>query len=101
MKIESGDGTLLYAALFRPKGFGDSDETPVIISVSPYEGSGGAFFFSTPDQLLSDGEPGPGGLASNGRIFERGYSLVVVNLRGYGGSGGCCPTRTARRTTGR
>lgn len=87
--IPSEDGTPLYTRVFRPRGFGDGDPTPVILTVTPYGGSGGAFFSSTPDRLFNQNAPGPGSLATEGRIFERGYSWVVVNLRGYGGSGGC------------
>lgn len=88
--ITSADGTRLHTRYYRPAGATDADRTPVLLTVSPYEGSGGAFFFGlTNPTTVVTGAGGPPGLARSGQAFARGYSVVVVSLRGYGGSEGC------------
>ena len=82
--ITSGDGTQLQAFVYRPRG--TARPTPVILSVTPYAGTGG----NTVDQnydLFGDPRPAPGDFATT--MLAKGYSYVVVSLRGYGGSGGC------------
>jgi predicted acyl esterase len=88
--ITSPDGTKLRTWVYRPAGLNETDKTPVILQVTPYAGSGGAFGVPPDLESLVNTEipPGPGFPAS-AQIFARGYSLVVVELRGYGGSGGC------------
>ena len=86
--IESGDGTMLHADILRPKGLDKNDKTPVILSIGPYFGSGtGAYPVPTPT------ENGPimrfPELFTDGKIMERGYTWVQVDLRGFGGSQGC------------
>ena len=94
-RIDSTDGVSLYADILRPKGLPDNFKTPVILSIGPY--------------FNHSGQLGPLGLAQevpydpitggpsdrfydfiNGaKVFERGYTWVQVDLRGFGGSNGC------------
>jgi predicted acyl esterase len=82
----SGDGTLLHADVLRPKGLPAGAKTPVIVTVSPYTNHSG-------QPLTPDLEGGPSSrfydLLDQGRVFERGYTYVYVDLRGTGGSRGC------------
>ena len=82
----SGDGTRLHADVIRPKGAG---KTPVILAIGPYfahGGSQGAIDYDptreAPNERFKD-------LWDEGRIFERGYTMVQVDLRGFGASEGC------------
>lgn len=86
--FDSGDGiTKLHADVLRPKGLGEKVKTPVILTVSPYLNHSG----STSD--YSPGATGPSerfyDFLDLTRILERGYTYVMVDLPGYGGSGGC------------
>jgi len=93
--IDSTDGVKLYADILRPKGLPETTKTPVILSIGPY--------------FNHSGQLGPLGLAQNApydpisggpserfydfingaKVFERGYTWVQVDLRGFGGSNGC------------
>ena len=86
--IESGDGTMLHADILRPKGLSAKAKTPVILSIGPYYGSGAGSF-----PVVNPTEAGPimrfPELFTEGKIMERGYTWVQVDLRGFGGSQGC------------
>jgi uncharacterized protein len=80
----SVDGiTTLHADVLRPKGLGEKDKTPVILTVSPY--------FNHAD--ADDGTGGPSDrfydFLEVSDIIDRGYTYVMVDLPGFGGSGGC------------
>lgn len=85
--LEMPDGTVLHADVLRPAGLPDTARTPVVLTVSPYTShSGGA---SAPD---------PGGVPPSERFYDfldltdaldEGYTYVMVDLPGTGGSGGC------------
>jgi predicted acyl esterase len=85
----SGDGTVLHADVLRPKGLPADARTPVLLTVSPYTNHAA--------QQGIDYDPsaqGPSGrflkdFAIPAKIFERGYTYVIVDLRGNGGSAGC------------
>ena len=82
----SEDGiTTLHADVLRPKGLDDDDKTPVILTVSPY--------FNHADSAASSGPAGPSDrfydFLEVSDIIERGYTYVMVDLPGFGGSGGC------------
>ena len=84
----SGDGTMLHADIIRPKGYTNKDKTPVILSIGPYFGTGsGSFPVPTPQRV------GPINrfpeVFTEGKILQRGYTWVQVDLRGHGGSDGC------------
>jgi predicted acyl esterase len=84
--IPAGDVTL-HADVFRPKGLADSVKTPVILSIGPYFGHGGQ---STPNGSEAD-YPSTrfNDMIGGGKVFERGYTVMYVDLRGFGGSTGC------------
>ncbi len=84
----SSDGiTRLHADVLRPKGVPATTKTPVILTVSPYTNHNG----STTDV-------DPTGSGPNPRFYDfldlsgalsKGYTYVMVDLPGFGGSGGC------------
>jgi len=88
--ITSGDGvTLLHADVLRPKGA--SGKVPVILSIGPY-------FNHTGQTGPTDAEYDPTATGPNtrfadmyteGKIFQKGYAFVMVDLRGFGASTGC------------
>ena len=74
----SGDGTQLHAEVLRPAHLPADAKTPVILTVSPYTiHSGGG-----PSDRFYD-------FLAVTKAIERGYTYVMVDLRGFGGSGGC------------
>ena len=78
--FESEDGTELYGQLFRPAGYEDKDKTPVVVVITPYQ----SFLNLSTRPTLLYGE-----LDSGMHLFEKGYSILQVSLRGYGHSEGC------------
>jgi uncharacterized protein len=84
--LYSGDGTRLHADVLRPEGLPADARTPVILTVSPYTNHSG-------QPLTPDLEGGPSSrfydFLEQARVFERGYTYVMVDLRGTGGSAGC------------
>src|SRR5580765_8562274 len=87
--ITAGDGvTQLHADILRPKGLAANVKTPVVLTVSPYTNHAG--------QTALDYDPSASGPSS--RFFDmldvtglltKGYTYVMVDLPGEGGSGGC------------
>ena len=84
----SSDGiNRLHADVLRPKGLGLDVATPVIMTVSPYTNHSGT---TSPTDLTGTG-PSPrfyDFLDLSGAL-EKGYTYVMVDLPGDGGSGGC------------
>ncbi|CAB4733520.1 MAG: CocE/NonD family hydrolase [Actinobacteria bacterium] len=86
--IPAGDGiSTLHADILRPAGIADDVKTPVILTVSPYTSHSGetAPFDPTaegPSERFYDFLDLTGAL-------ERGYTYVMVDLPGFGGSGSC------------
>lgn len=84
----AGDGiTQLHADILRPKGLTADVKTPVILTVSPYTSHNG----QTTDTDLTGTGPSPrffDFLDVTG-VLRRGYTYVMVDLPGFGGSGGC------------
>jgi predicted acyl esterase len=80
----SADGiTTLHADILRPKGLSDSARMPVVMTVSPYTGHGFDSQTATgPNHRFYD-------FLDQSRILSRGYTYVIVDLPGFGGSGGC------------
>jgi hypothetical protein len=74
----SGDGTQLHADVLRPAHLPKDARTPVIVTVSPYT-------------IHADGKPSDRfyDFLSLTKVIERGYTYVIVDLRGFGGSAGC------------
>jgi hypothetical protein len=93
--IDSTDGVKLYADVFRPKGLPENAKTPVILSIGPYFNHSGQL---GPLGLAQDSpyDPLTGGpsdrfydFINGAKVFERGYTWIQVDLRGFGGSNGC------------
>ena len=74
--LDTPDGERLHTDILRPEGLTDADKTPVILVASPYIGDVG------PSNRFND-------FFEGAKVFERGYSVVMVSLRGTGGSSGC------------
>ena len=76
----------LHADVLRPTGLRKGTRTPVIISVGPYFSHAGQTGVETdqtgPSQRFED-------LITGAKLMDRGYTVVLVDLRGYGGSTGC------------
>jgi len=80
--VTTPDGESLHVDVMRPVGLTDADKTPVILVVSPYLGMTGLQEAPGPSNRFND-------FFEGARVFERGYSVVMVSLRGTGGSSGC------------
>jgi pimeloyl-ACP methyl ester carboxylesterase len=94
--IKSGDGTMLHADILRPKGLPKDAKTPVILSIGPYFNHSGQTGPAGPAEgtdFTPTGEPKPSDrfydFVKGAKILDRGYTFVMVDLRGFGGSGGC------------
>ena len=76
----------LHADVLRPTGLAKGSRTPVILSVGPYFSHAGQTGVETdqtgPSQRFAD-------LITGAKLMDRGYTVVLVDLRGYGGSTGC------------
>src|SRR4051794_5108276 len=89
------DGTQLHAAILRPTGLKDTDRTPVIMTVSVYDNSSGELGPAGEAEGASYDPVGPtNGATANymdilPRMMQEGYTYVIVDLRGTGGSTGC------------
>lgn len=83
----STGGVELHADVLRPKNLAADAKTPVILSVGPY--------FSHAGQTGNEGrkQAGPSSrfndLIAGAKLMDRGYTVVLVDLRGFGGSTGC------------
>jgi len=86
--LPSSDGiTTLHADVLRPKGLALDVETPVILTVSPYTNHSGT---TSPNDLNGVG-PSPrfyDFLDLSGAL-QQGYTYVMIDLPGDGGSAGC------------
>ena len=89
--IPSTDGVQLHADVLRPAGLSDTDRTPVILSIGPYFSHSGQIPLQEDWPFLRLAGPSDRFLefAEGADIFNKGYTYVMVDLRGYGGSSGC------------
>ena len=93
--IPSSGGVKLHADILRPEGV--TGPTPVILSIGPYFNHAGQTGAAGPIQGTPYDPVGPStgpsdrfhDLVVGGRLMERGYTFVTVDLRGFGGSTGC------------
>ncbi len=95
----SSDGiTKLHADVLRPKGMPADERTPVILTVSPYTNHSGA---TSPTDLSGTG-PSPRfyDFLNLSGALQKGYTYVMVDLPGDGGSGGCNDWGGAREQAG-
>jgi predicted acyl esterase len=87
--FRSSDGANLHADVLRPSGLPANAKTPVVLTVSPYTNH--ASQTGVPDYNSS--ATGPSArffdFLTQAKLFDRGYTYVMVDLPGTGGSGGC------------
>jgi predicted acyl esterase len=79
---------LLHADVIRKQGVPADERQPVILAIGPY--------FAHIGQSVEDADPLRSGpnvyyteLLREGKPFDRGYTVVQVDLRGFGASEGC------------
>ncbi|HEX8204652.1 MAG TPA: CocE/NonD family hydrolase [Solirubrobacteraceae bacterium] len=84
--LPSTDGTVLHADVLRPAHLSPTTKTPVILTVSPYTNHGGD---TTPDPTKSGPSHRFYDFLEHTQAIQRGYTYVIVDLRGTGGSAGC------------
>src|ERR1041385_6318494 len=95
--IASSDGVTLHADVLRPKGATDADKTPVILSIGPYFNHSGQTGPAGPAEGTNYDPVGPNAgpserfqdFVEGSGLLKKGYSFVMVDLRGFGGSNGC------------
>jgi putative CocE/NonD family hydrolase len=96
--IKAPDGTQLHADVLRPAGDKDTDKTPVIVSIGPYFNHSGQTGPAGPVENSSYTPVGTDGIGPSDRfedfvvgagLMKHGYTYVMVDLRGFGGSTGC------------
>lgn len=82
----SFDGTRLHADILRPKHLPADAETPVILTASPYTNH-----LAEATTLKPQGGPSNRfyDFLSESGALRQGYTYVMVDLRGFGGSAGC------------
>jgi predicted acyl esterase len=86
----SSDGrTKLHADVLRPKGMAPDEKTPVILTVSPYTNHAGATSPSAADMQATGPSPRFYDFLDLSGALTKGYTYVMVDLPGDGGSGGC------------
>ena len=92
----AGDATL-HADILRPKGSKNSDKTPVILSIGPYFNHSGQTGPAGPAENTQYDPVGPNAgpserfqdFVEGSGLLKKGYTFVMVDLRGFGGSNGC------------
>ncbi|HEX8087156.1 MAG TPA: CocE/NonD family hydrolase [Solirubrobacteraceae bacterium] len=82
----SDGGPTLHADIMRPEGMADDVKTPVIMVVSPYTNHSGGPLDPDPAERPSSRF---NDFVEEAKLMERGYTYVIVDLRGTGGSDGC------------
>src|SRR4051812_26131141 len=93
--IPSSDGVTLHADVLRPKGA--TAKTPVIISIGPYFNHSGQTGPAGPAEGTNYDPVGPNAgpserfqdFVEGSGLLKKGYSFVMIDLRGFGGSNGC------------
>ena len=95
--IASSDGVTLHADVLRPKGATNADKTPVVVSIGPYFNHSGQTGPAGPAEGTQYDPVGPNAgpserfqdFVEGSGLLRKGYSFVMVDLRGFGGSNGC------------
>jgi uncharacterized protein len=95
--ISSSDGVTLHADVLRPKGATPADRTPVVLSIGPYFNHSGQTGPAGPAEGTQYDPVGPDAgpserfqdFVEGSGLLKKGYSFVMVDLRGFGGSNGC------------
>src|SRR3954468_4593739 len=92
----AGDATL-HADVLRPKGYTNADKTPVILSIGPYFNHSGQTGPVGPAEGTNYDPVGPNAgpserfqdFVEGSGLLKKGYTFVMADLRGFGGSNGC------------
>jgi len=92
----AGDATL-HADVLRPKGYTNATKTPVILSIGPYFNHSGQTGPAGPAEGTNYDPVGPNAgpserfqdFVEGSGLLKKGYTYVMVDLRGFGGSNGC------------
>jgi predicted acyl esterase len=95
--IPSTNGVKLHADILRPSDLPADKPTPVILSIGPYFGHAGQTGPAGPAEGTSYDPAGPStgpsdrflDFVEGADLMKRGYTYVMVDLRGFGGSTGC------------
>ena len=94
--IQEADGTSLHADVLRPAGLAPNAKTPVILSIGPYFNHSGQTGPAGPAEdtpYTPEGAAGPSArffdFVEGADLMKKGYTYVMVDLRGFGGSSGC------------
>jgi putative CocE/NonD family hydrolase len=95
--IQSSDGVTLHADVLRPKGATNATKTPVVLSIGPYFNHSGQTGPAGPAEGTQYDPVGPNAgpserfqdFVEGSGLLKKGYSFVMVDLRGFGGSNGC------------
>src|SRR4051794_16655344 len=93
--IPSSGGVKLHADVLRPTGA--TGKTPVIVSIGPYFNHSGQTGPAGPVEGTSYDPIGPStgpsdrflDFVNGAHLMDRGYTFMMVDLRGFGGSTGC------------
>jgi predicted acyl esterase len=95
--IPSTNGVKLHADILRPSDLPADAKTPVIVSIGPYFGHAGQTGPAGPAEGTTYDPIGPStgpsdrflDFVEGAQLMQRGYTYVMVDLRGFGGSTGC------------
>jgi predicted acyl esterase len=82
-----GSDVELHADVLLPEGLEQGEQVPVILSAGSYFGHSGEI--TVEDHAHTGPSDRFGDLVEGIDLFDRGYALVLVDTRGYGGSTGC------------
>ena len=90
MYFEMADGTSLHADVLRDADVGWDEVQPVIMVVSPYLGHTGSTSVEL-GKVIDGDEPNERfhDFLALSNALEEGYTFALVDLPGFGGSGGC------------
>jgi predicted acyl esterase len=96
--IQEGGGVTLHADVLRPANLAPGAKTPVILSIGPYfnhsgqegpAGAAGGLPYDPTGQQMSGPSNRFQDFIEGSGLLKKGYTYVMVDLRGYGGSTGC------------
>src|SRR3954467_5745274 len=95
--ISSADGVTLHADVLRPKGATAATKTPVVLSIGPYFNHSGQTGPAGPAEGTNYDPVGPNAgpserfqdFVEGSGLLKKGYTFMMVDLRGFGGSTGC------------
>src|SRR4051795_8898145 len=87
----------LHADVLRPKGATNATKTPVVLSIGPYFNHSGQTGPAGPAENTQYDPVGPNAgpserfqdFVEGSGLLKKGYTFMMVDLRGFGGSNGC------------